>query len=428
MARSLPMSPGVQGEVLMRFWEIVKLALGTFQANRLRSFLTTLGIIIGVMTVIAIVSLIQGMNYEVERQISSLGSNVIYLQKVSWGVGRIDWDEVSRRPDLTLEDAVAIGRLSGVKLVAPLRSRMISRLNYRNRKATNLELSGVTPVYAEVANYGIESGRFISADDSMRKRAVCVIGGYVVDNLFPDEEPIGKELLIEGKKFTVIGTLTRKGSFLGQTQDNVIFIPLATFEKSFRAQPGWGEFAHALSIMVVPKPGVALERVIDQVRELMRRRHGLKYDQPDDFGINTQETLRTIYRNITRVAFIVMIAVAAISLLVGGIGIMNIMLVAVAERTREIGLRKALGATTGDILYQFLFESVLLALTGGVIGIALGLGIAKVVELTVHLRAAAPVWTIVLGFGFSAVVGIFFGIYPASRAARLDPIQALRYE
>ncbi len=412
----------------MSFWELFKLALNTFRTNRLRSFLTTLGIIIGVMTVIAIVSLIQGLNYEVEHQIASLGSNVIYLQKVNWGMGRIDWDEINRRPELTLDDALALLRLPVVRRVAPLRSRTLNRLNYRNRKATNIEMAGVTPVYATVANYGIETGRFITSEDSMHKRMVCVIGGYIVDNLFPDEEPLGKKLVIEGKTFTVVGTLVRKGSFLGQSQDNVIFIPLSTFEKRFPAPTGFGLLAHSLSILIEPQPGVGVEKAIDAVRELMRRRHGLTYDKPDDFGINTQETLRQIYRNITRVAFIVMIAVAGISLLVGGIGIMNIMLVAVAERTREIGLRKALGATTRDILYQFLLESVLLALAGGAVGILLGIGIAKIVELTAHLRAAAPLWTILSGFGFSATVGIFFGIYPASRAARLDPITALRYE
>jgi putative ABC transport system permease protein len=412
----------------MSFWELIKLALGTFRTNRLRSFLTVLGIIIGVMTVIAIISLIQGMNYEVERQIASLGSNVIYLQKVSWGMGRIDWEEITKRPDLTLDDARAIARLPLVENVAPLRARTINRVNYRNRKVTGLEMFGATPAYATIANYRLATGRFISSEDSLRKHYVCVVGAYIIDNLFPDEDPLGKKLNIEGKTFTIVGTLERKGSFLGQTQDNVIGIPLSTFEKSFAPKSGFGELAHSLSIAIVPKKGVPLERVLDQIRELMRRRHGLGYDRPDDFGINTQETLREIYRNITRVAFIVMIAVAAISLLVGGIGIMNIMLVAVAERTREIGLRKALGATTRDILYQFLLESVLLALAGGALGITLGLSIAKIVELTVHLRAAAPLWTILLGFGFSATVGIFFGIYPASRAARLDPIQALRYE
>jgi putative ABC transport system permease protein len=178
----------------------------------------------------------------------------------------------------------------------------------------------------------------------------------------------------------------------------------------------------------MPRRGVDTDKAIDAVRELMRRRHGLGYDKPDDFSINTQDTLRDIYRNITRVAYIVMIAVAAISLLVGGIGIMNIMLVAVAERTREIGLRKALGATNSVVLWQFLLEAVLLAIFGGAVGIAIGLGIAKIIEIAAHLKAAAPLWTILLGFGFSAGVGIFFGIYPASRAAKLNPIEALRYE
>ncbi len=412
----------------MRVYEIVKLALGTFRTNRLRSFLTTLGIIIGVMTVIAIISLIQGMNYEVERQIASLGSNVIYLQKVSWGMGRLDWDEIAKRPELTLADAAAILRLPVVQTVAPIRSREVSRLNYRNREVTGVEVFGATPAYATIANYRLETGRFITGDDSLRKQYVCVIGAYIIDNLFPDEDPLGKKLNIEGRSFTVVGTLKRKGSFLGQPQDNVIGIPLSTFEKSFVPKTGFSGIGHSLSILILPKKGVAVEKVIDQVRELMRRRRGLGYDQPDDFGINTQETLREIYRNITRVAFIVMIAVAAISLLVGGIGIMNIMLVAVTERTREIGLRKALGATNRDVMYQFLFESVLLAVAGGAIGIILGLGIAKIVEVAFKLRAAAPLWTILLGFGFSTAVGIFFGIYPASRASRLDPIQALRYE
>ncbi|MEO0079433.1 MAG: ABC transporter permease [candidate division WOR-3 bacterium] len=412
----------------MKFWETIKLSLETFRTHKLRSFLTVLGIIIGVMTVIAIISLIQGMNYEVERQISSLGSNTIFLQRISWGMGRLDWEEISKRPELTHDDALAISRLSGVERVAVSRSRQIPKLTYRGNKVTSVELQGTTPAFSVIHNYQIESGRFINSDDSLYKRQVCVIGGYITDNLFPNENPLGKRLTIEGKSFTIIGTLVRKGSFLGQSQDNIIIVPVTAFEKSFAAGRGFGELMHSLTIMVLPRRNIPVERVVDQVRELMRRRHGLGFDKPDDFGINTQETLREIYRNITRVAYIVMIAVAAISLLVGGIGIMNIMLVAVAERTREIGLRKALGATNRDILWQFLLESVFIALVGGAVGVVLGIGIAKIVELTAHLHAAAPIWTILLGVGFSAGVGIFFGIFPATRAARLNPIQALRYE
>jgi putative ABC transport system permease protein len=413
----------------MAIWELLRLSLDTFRTHRMRSFLTALGIIIGVMTVIAIISLIQGMNYEVERQISSLGSNTIFVQKFGWGMGRFDMDEVSRRPDLTMADADAVTRLPGVDQVAPQRSRTISRITRRGNKATGVDLTGSTPGIARTANMKVEVGRFINSDDSLRKRPVCLIGGQVADDLFPSEDPVGRRIDIEGRRFTVIGILERKGSFMGQSQDNNVLIPLSTFDKYFPLPRGRQERVFGgLAIQVMPRRGVAVERAVDEIRELMRRRHGLGFDQPDDFGINTQDTLRDIYRNVTRVAIIVMIAVAGISLLVGGIGIMNIMLVAVAERTREIGLRKAIGATNRDILWQFLLESVLLAVVGGLIGIMLGVGIAKVAELLVRIKAAAPFWVILLGFGFSAGVGVFFGIYPASRAARLNPIEALRYE
>ncbi len=410
------------------FVELLRLSLETFRTHKMRSFLTTLGIIIGVMTVIAIVSLIQGMNYEVERQISALGSNTIYVQKINWGMGRLDWDEVSRRPNLTLDDALAIARLPSIARVAPMRGRMISRITYRGNKVTDVELTASTPSLAEVGSYQVDVGRYISSDDSLRKRAVAIIGGYVADNLFPTVSPIGKRLTIDGKSYTIVGVLARKGSFLGQTQDNVIHVPITTFEKDFAPGRGFGELQYSVTIQAMPRRGVPVDAAIDEIRELMRRRHGLAYNKPDDFGINTQDTIREIYRNITRVAYIVMVAVAAISLLVGGIGIMNIMLVAVAERTREIGLRKALGATNQVVLWQFLLESVLLAANGGAVGVMLGLGIAKVVETVGHLRAAAPLWVVLLGLGFSAAVGVFFGIYPASRAARLNPIEALRYE
>jgi putative ABC transport system permease protein len=413
----------------MRLVELFRLSLETFRTHRMRSFLTALGIIIGVMTVIAIVALIQGMNYEVERQISSLGSNTIFVQKFAWGTGRLDLDEVSRRPDLTIEDAEAISRLPAVERVAPQRSQTISRINWRGNKATGIDLTGSTPSYAVTANIKVEVGRFINSDDSLRKRAVCLIGGQVADDLFGEEDPVGRRIAFEGDRYTIIGVLERKGSFMGQSQDNNIIIPLSTFDKNFPLPRGrQARLFGGIAVQAMPRRGVSVEAAVDQIRELMRRRHGLGYNQSDDFGINTQDTLRDIYRNITRVAFLVMIAVAGISLLVGGIGIMNIMLVAVAERTREIGLRKALGATNRDVLWQFLLEAVLLAAVGGAIGILLGVGIAKLVEVAAHLKAAAPFWTILLGFGFSAGVGIFFGIYPASRAARLNPIDALRYE
>lgn len=412
----------------MRTKDLIKSSFNILRTHKMRSFLTILGIVIGVMTIISILSLIEGMNKSVEKQIQSLGSNTIFVMKFQWGMGRMDVQQLAKRKDITVEDAKAIAKLPTVDKVAPQRSNEISSLNYQRKTVQNVEITGSTPDLEYTANYTIEAGRFMSEEDYNRRQAVCVIGGYIVDNLFPAENPIGKYLNIRGKRFLIIGVLGRKGSFMGQTQDNIIIIPLTTFEKTFPKPTGFQAVFRGLSIQVLPKSGKQLDLTVDQIRELMRRRRGLGYDKPDDFGINTQEQLRQIYKNITNIAFIVMIGVAAISLLVGGIGIMNIMLVSVSERTKEIGLRKAVGASNRNILYQFLFEAITLSIIGGIIGIILGLSIAKIVSAVSPLSAAAPLWTIILGIGFSASVGIFFGIYPANRAAQLNPIDALRYE
>jgi putative ABC transport system permease protein len=412
----------------MPFKDLIKSSLNILRTNRLRSFLTILGIVIGVMTIIAILALVQGMNNSVEKQIQSLGSNTIFVQRFSWSAGRMDIQEIAKRKEILLDDAWAIAKLPAVDKIAPQKSSDIASLNYMGKTAKQVEITGSTPDLQYTTNYTVDAGRFINQEDYNRKQSVCIIGGYVVDNLFPTEDPVGKYLNIRGKRMLIIGVLGRKGSFLGQSQDAVIIIPLTTYEKIFPKPTGMQAVFRGLSIQVLPKNSKQLDLAIDQIRELMRRRHGLGYDKPDDFGINTQESLRQIYKNITNIAFIVMIGVAAISLLVGGIGIMNIMLVSVSERTKEIGLRKAIGASNRNILYQFLFEAITLSVIGGLIGTGLGLGIAKIVSVVSPLQAAAPVWTIILGIGFSAAVGIFFGIYPANRAAQLNPIDALRYE
>jgi putative ABC transport system permease protein len=411
----------------MSLLDLIRVSLSNFRTHKLRAFLTVLGIVIGVMTVISILSLIQGMNDSVEKQIQSLGSNTILVAKASFGMGRLDIEEVSKRKDLTLEDADAIALLPAVTKVSPTKSRQLGSVTYRGRKATQVEVDGTNADYEHVGNYPVESGRFITRDDYLHRAYVCVIGGYIVDNLFPNEDPIGKQLNLGTGRFLIVGVLARKGSFLGQSQDIVIIVPYTTFELTFPKQVGFGGL-FGMTIQVMARSTKEIEVAVDQIREVMRRRRGLTYDKPDNFGINTQDTIRNIYKSITGVAFIVMIAVAAISLLVGGIGIMNIMLVSVTERTKEIGLRKAIGASSRNILYQFLTEAVILSGIGGLIGVALGLGIAGVVSAVSPLKAAAPIWTVLLGFGFSAAVGIFFGIYPANRAARLNPIQALRYE
>ena len=408
----------------------IGLALQTFKTHRMRSFLTALGIIIGVSTVIAILSLIEGLNRSVAQQIQSIGSDLIFLTKYPMVMaGPQNIEEIALRPDLTPEDAWAISELGSVEMATPEINQQLTKLKYRDKEIASVNLIGSTEKFSSMNNRYIESGRDFTRDDVTHRRNLCAIGSYVAKNLFPSESPVGRELNVSGHRLKIIGVFKEKGAFLGQSMDNMLVVPYTYYEKIFPRRSG-SLFERAFfgySIDIKPKEGKA-DRALDEVRELMRRRHRLSFDKKDDFELGTQQMLMEIYQNITRVGFIAIIAIAAISLIVGGIGIMNIMLVSVAERTREIGIRKAVGASNQSILAQFLVESVFLALIGGVIGIALGLVLAWLISVVSPLKASVSLWMVMLGFGFSAAVGIFFGIYPARRAAGLNPIEALRYE
>ena len=409
----------------------IALSFQTFKNHKLRSFLTALGIIIGVTTVIAILSLIEGLNRTVAEQVQSIGSDLIFLQKFSWGAGHLrDLDKLASRPDLLPDDAEAITKLSSVEIAIPEISRQLQKLKYKDNEVSNSSVAGSDENYSCVNNYIVESGRDFSRDDVLHRRSIGIIGSYIATNLFPDETPIGKDLYLNGHRIKIIGVFKEKGTFLGNSLDDFILIPYTVFEKFFPRPRGslWSRVYGGYSVSIKAKDGMKIEETIDQVRELMRRRHGLGFDKDDDFELNTQQLLMDLYQSITNVGFIAIIAIAAISLVVGGIGIMNIMLVAVAERTREIGIRKAVGASNQNILTQFLIESIVLALIGGIIGIILGVSLAWLISTVSPLKAAVSFWMILLGFGFSATVGIFFGIYPARRAASLNPIEALRYE
>jgi putative ABC transport system permease protein len=408
----------------------IALSLQTFRSHRLRSFLTTLGIIIGVTTVIAILSLIEGLNRTVAEQVQALGSDLIYIQKFTWiSTGHRDLDKLAERPDLVPADADAINGLSSVEIAVPTISRQLSNLRYRDEEISNVSVVGSNENYSYVNNYLVESGRDFTRDDITHRRSLGIIGSYVAANLFPDESPIGKDLMVEGHRIKIIGVFKEKGQFLGNSLDDFVLIPNTVFEKFFpRSRTSiFSRVYGGYSIGVKPKTS-DVDKTIDDIRELMRRRHGLGFDKEDDFELNTQQMLMDLYQNITRVGFIAIVAIAAISLVVGGIGIMNIMLVSVAERTREIGIRKAVGASNQYILSQFLVESIILALIGGIIGIVFGTLLAALISTVSPLKAAVSFWMVLLGFGFSAAVGIFFGIYPARRAAGLNPIEALRYE
>ena len=404
--------------------ENLTLALDALRANKLRSSLTILGVVVGVMTIIGMVALIQGLNKSMAGQIEALGSNVIYVFRHQPGVRfGPDSEEERNRKRFTLEDAIALrDECPALEAVSPENHLSGgSTIAWHTSKAKRVDQTGVWPTYENVNNTHCASGRFINDGDMARKSNVCVLGQDVVDVLFPGVDPIGQEVLTDGLSFTVIGVAEPKGKFLGNTQDKFVLIPYTTFQKYHSEE--WEIF-----IAAKPKSKPLMETAMDEMREVLRRRRKVPSNKPDDFALVTQESLLQLYNSITGAFFLVMVVISSIGLLVGGIGVMDIMLVSVTERTREIGVRKAVGARRRDILLQFLIEAVTLCAVGGAIGILAGIGIAKFVSAISPLPSVVPWWSVILGFGFSSGVGIFFGVWPAVKAARLDPIAALRCE
>ena len=417
----------------MKLLPLLKLAVVSLLHHKSRSVLTALGIIIGVATVIAIMALLQGLQNSINKEFSSLGTNTIYVQKMELHIGGgrpPDFDEVAKRPDLTIKDAEAIATLPTVAVAVPSMNTDCDTIKRGIYEATECTLTGTAPGALLTGNWKVTAGRFLTDDDRRHRTMVCVIGSYVAANLFgPGEDPLEQTLDLGGHRYRVVGVLGEKGASFGRPQDNQILIPIETFLKYNEPPKGHMSIFHGMKVEVLPKDGVPIKAALKEVEELMRSRHGLRYYQDNDFGLNTQASMLSSLNNITSILWIVMISVASISLLVGGIGIMNIMLVSVAERTREIGIRKAVGAHDRDILLQFLLEAVTLSVLGGGLGIVLGLGAAALVSaLSQSLHAAVVWWTIAIGCGFSATVGIAFGVYPARKASRLNPIEAISYE
>jgi putative ABC transport system permease protein len=406
--------------VLYALWEAIGMGLGGIRAYKMRASLTILGVVMGIMTVTGTSSIVAGLNASMASQIDAWGSSVMFIRPFSPGenVGPEEW---RRRKGLTLNEVEAIAKLPALKAVAPLEPLSADLIKFGNQRLKDAPLIGATAGYETVHDLYVEKGRFLSDSDVQRGAPVAVIGAEVVDALFPFIDPIDKELSIDGRRFRVIGVIERKGKFLFFSRDNIVFVPMGAFQKK---DPRFNFLVADLK----PVSAARLEDAVEQVRELLRRMRKLKYRDTDNFSIFTQDTFTDLYRQVTGGIYLVMIAISSIGLLVGGVGVMNIMLVSVTERTREIGVRKALGARKLDILLQFMTEAMTLTGVGGVLGILIGGLVAWLVNLFSPFPAIMQPFWVVVAFTVSVVVGLVFGIWPAAKAARLDPIEALRYE
>jgi putative ABC transport system permease protein len=408
--------------------ENVASAFRSIREMKLRSFLTCLGIIIGVATVIVMVSLVQGFNDSFISSFRSFGATLVQFQKneQSFGPQPPREDERLRRV-LTLDDARAIARsASAIRWVSPERWQFEgTEVRWRDARASGATVGGVTHTYPDANSHFVQRGRFFTEGEETHGAPVAIIGTGIAHALFPNLDPLGRTISVNGRPMNVIGVFERKGSFLDQGgADLQMVIPIGVFDTI------WPEArrTYGCVIATVPRDPSLVDLAIEQGTQILRERRGLRFGQPNDFAIRTPDRYIRIFRQVTGGISAAMLLIAGISLVIGGVGVMNIMLMNVTQRTREIGLRKAVGARPRDILQQFLTEAVTLSAVGGIAGVGAGLAIAGLVAWLSPFPAAFSTWSVAAGLTVSMLVGLFFGTYPAWRAARLDPIDALRYE
>jgi putative ABC transport system permease protein len=407
----------------MVFLESFRLAMAALAANKLRSILTTLGIVIGVASVVAVVSVVQGLQFLATNIFEGVGATYMIVLPLR---AEQHEEDRARQLKLTWADGQAVrDQVPGIRYITPIVAGS-AEVKYEDRQHKPSFIIGARENYQEVMNHTVELGRFFSRIDVEARHKVAVVGVKVVDRLALGEAPVGKQIYVGSYPATVIGVMEHKGQALGQDLDDLVFVPFEQAVALFGRDAG-----DRVQLRLQAESADGVEAVRDGVKQVLRRRHRLERQEPDDFMVIVQdEILKQVTRFLSGVTAVVG-GIVAISLVVGGIGIMNIMLVSVTERTREIGVRKAVGARRRDILLQFLIEAVALSLLGGLIGLALGYGLGALVTAVVPVAlppAHVPLWAVALATGCSALVGIFFGIYPAGKAARLDPIEALRFE
>ncbi len=400
----------------------IVIALQAIWANKLRSFMTVLGNIVAVTSIVTVVTLIQGMNGMVaDAIVSDIGADSFTVQRRPPIFNEDDEERARNNPLITIDEAEAIRNFSPLISSVMAQASRNASVSYRTEEIDNAQIQGVTSTYVDFSTFSVETGRMMSQIEVERGQPVALLGWGLADRLFGEINPLDKTIKIAGINFRVVGVSEQKGSFFGNSQDNFAVIPLNAYQRLFGAR-------QSLSLSVKPVSTDVMTTAMDDATVALRVSRRLKPSEPDNFGILTSETILNLYRQVTSGIFAVLVGIVALSLVVGGIVIMNIMLMVVSERTREIGLRKALGAKRKDIMTQVLTESITLSTFGGLIGIGLGSLAASAIAAFTPLPARLEMWSVVLGIGITAAVGLFFGAYPASRAASLDPIEALRRE